>query len=218
MAKNSKRKQIAEKINNNKVFKTIRIIKDVFLISLLLVLIGFVIVTLIARINGETPVLFGHAIYRVSSGSMVPYLQVGDIILCSDCDPMELKDGDIITYDGTEGEFAGKKVTHRVVKEPYINENNGEYYLVTKGDNNPVEDSPIRITQVTGRFVCKIELLRELYNFFVTPWGLLILISLIILAFSNEIYCFAKALLGKDEDEGEDINEIIERIEREDAE
>lgn len=203
----------------SKLKKTLRIIKNVIFVIVMTVLVGFMIITLTARISGGTPSLFGHALYRVSSGSMVPTLEVGDIILSKDCDPMELKNGDIITYNGTSGQFAGKRVTHRVVEEPYYNEADGEYYLVTKGDDNPVKDTPIKTSQVTGKLVDKIEFLKWIYDIFVTPWGLLILIALIIIAFFNEIVIFVKALTGNDDDEErEDIQDIIERVQRESSE
>lgn len=202
-----------------KVFRVIKIVKNIIFGVILAALVAVMIVVLTAHFNGETPKLFGHAVYRVSSASMVPSLKVGDIILCRDCDPMELKVGDIITYNGTTGEFAGKKVTHRVVKEPYLNNENDKYYLVTKGDDNPVDDTPIAVSQVTGKFVKKVELLKILYDFFLTPWGLLTIIGLIVLAFFNEIVNFAKALAGhEDKEEHEDINDIIARVQRESAE
>ena len=213
------KKQNKSKKPESKFKKTVRIIKNVIFVIVMAVLISFMIITLTARINGGTPSLFGHALYRVSSGSMEPFLHVGDIILSKSCDPMELKNGDIITYNGTSGQFAGKRVTHRVVEEPYYNDADGEYYLVTKGDDNPVKDTPIKTSQVTGIFVDKIEFLKWVYDIFVTPWGLLILIALIILAFFNEIVIFIKALIGHDDDEEhEDIQDIIERIQRESAE
>lgn len=199
--------------------KTFRIIKNVLFITIMVFAVSLVIITLTARINGSTPSVFGYSVYRVSSGSMEPYLEVGDIILTQECDPMELKQGDIVTYDGKSGQFAGKRVTHRVDKAPYLNEDDGKYYLITKGDNNPVEDTPITTSQVKSVFVTKIEFLKGIYNFFITPWGLLVLIALIIIAFFNEIVAFAKALMGhSDQEEHEDIQDIIERIQREDAE
>ena len=214
----AKKKNITKK-PKSKVLRVINIIKNIILGIILALLVGVMIVVITAHFNGETPKVFGHAVYRVSSGSMVPYLQVGDIILCKDCDPMELEVGDIITYNGTVGQFAGKKVTHRVVVAPYLNEENGKYYLVTKGDDNPVEDTPIDVSQVTGKYVKKVELLKKLYDFFLTPWGLLTIIGLIVLAFFNEIINFAKALAGHgDEEEHEDIQDIIERVQRESAE
>lgn len=203
-----------------KAFRVLNIIKNIILGIVLAFLAIVMVAVLTAHFNGETPKLFGHAIYRVSSGSMEPYLKVGDIILCADCDPMELKEGDIITYNGTVGQFKGKKVTHRVVTAPYYDEEQGKYYLVTKGDDNPVEDSPISVDQVSGKYIQKIGILKGFYDFFITPWGLLVLIALIVLAFFSEIVNFVRALTGRvdDDEEHEDIQDIIARIQRESAE
>ena len=201
--------------SENKVFKIIRIVKNVIFAVILVILVAIIALNIITRISGKTPSILGYSVYRVSSGSMVPTFEVGDIILCRECDPMTLKDGDIITYDGTVGEFAGKSVTHRVIKEPY--RENGNYYLVTKGDDNPVEDSPISVSQVTGIFQSKIDLLKFFYDFFITPWGLIAMIFLIILAFFNEIVIFVQAILGTgpDRKKKESVEDIIERIENE---
>ena len=214
------KKQKNSKKPVRKVFRVLNIVKNIILGIILAFLAIVLVAVLTAHFNGETPKLFGHAIYRVSSGSMRPYLQVGDIILCADCDPMELKVGDIITYNGKIGQFKGKKVTHRVYTAPYFDEKKGKYCLVTKGDNNPVEDSPIGIDQVTGKYIQKIDLLKHFYDFFITPWGLLTLIGLIVLAFFNEIVNFARALAGHDDDDEdhEDIQDIIARIQKESAE
>lgn len=202
----------------SKLVKTIRLIKNIFFAVILVLLTGVIILTLVTRISGKTPSILGYTMYRVSSGSMEPTLKVGDIILSSECDPMTLKKDDIITYDGTVGEFKDKRVTHRVVKAPY--KDSGSYYLVTKGDDNPVEDSPINVSQVRGKYVAKIDILRWLYEFFITPWGLLTLIALIILAFSNEIITLVKVLFGKgyEPPEKDSIEDIIERYQKENLE
>lgn len=204
----------------SKPLRIFRIVKNVILAVIMTALLCLLAVVLTARMNGETPTLFGHTLYRVSSGSMVPYLEVGDIILCQECDPLTLKEGDVITYDGKSGQFAGKRVTHRVVTKPYLNTDDGKYYLVTKGDDNPIADTPISTSQVTGKFVSKVDVLKGIYNFFLTPWGLLTIIALIILAFFTEIINFAKALfgIGIEEEEHEDIQDVIERIQRENDE
>lgn len=214
---NSRSKHL--KKEKSKASKIFTIIKNVIFGVIIAAIICIVAVTLTARINGKTPVLFGYSVYRVSSGSMVPFLRVGDIFLSGECDPMELSDGDIITYDGKSGELAGKRVTHRVVTPPYLNPDDGKYYLVTKGDDNPVEDSPIEVSQVTGKYVMKLEWLKALFDFFVTPWGLLVLVGLVVAAFFNEIIIFTKALMGHDDndDEPEDIQEVIERVQRENS-
>lgn len=211
--KNQKSSEKPSEKTLSKALRAFRIVKNVLLGVVFALLLCMLIIILTARIHGETPKLFWHAVYRVSSASMTPYLQVGDIILCEDCDPMALKAGEIITYNGTSGQFAGKHVTHRVVKAPYLNPDDGKYYLITKGDDNPVEDSPIEVTQVTGKYVKKIDFLRSIYDFFITPWGLLSIIALILLAFSSEIYNLIRAVTGADKEE-ENIGEVIERVQR----
>lgn len=51
---------------------------------------------------------------------------------------MELKVNDIITYYGTIGSYNGKRVTHRIVKIEYDEEENITY-ITTKADNNEQE-------------------------------------------------------------------------------
>ena len=199
---------------DNKLFKTLIIIKNIIFAVILVFLVAVITLSLVTRISGKTPSIMGYTVYRVSSGSMVPTLKVGDIILCQSCDPLKLKNGDIITYDGTIGEFKGKSVTHRVIKEPY--KQGKDYFLVTKGDDNPNADTPIRISQVTGLYQSKIEYLKLLYDFFITPWGLLTLIALIILAFFNEIIIFIKAFFGIGyTEEKESLDDIIARYRNE---
>ncbi len=186
-----------------------RIIKNVLFAVILTFLMSVVVLTFITKISGKTPFVFGYSLQRVSSESMKPTLEVGDIILCKQCDPMTLKNGDIITYEGKKGQFRDKLVTHRVIKEPY--EENGEYMLLTKGDDNPDEDSAISVNDVVGIYTGKADILRPLFEFFVTPWGLLVMIALIILAFLEDIIIFVKALLGIDTGEKKDVDEIIRK-------
>ncbi|MGN0453421.1 MAG: signal peptidase I [Ruminococcus sp.] len=177
----------------------LRILKkaySIFLTLLLVFLLALVAATLFIRITGDTPSLFGLTVFRVSSESMMPELEVGDVIICKAVkNPEELKKGDIITYRGTQGEFAGKLITHQVVTEPY--EKRDSYYLITKGTANPETDPEISFEQVMGKLVHKSDVLSVIYSFFITPWGLVITLVLIILAFFGEFY----RLLKKDKTE-----------------
>ena len=201
--------------NKRSVF---RIIKNTLFAIILVTLVGIIVTTIITRINGQTPSLFGYSMFRVATGSMKPELEVGDVILIHDTDAMKLKVGDVVTYDGKSGEFAGKIVTHRVVKAPY--KKDGGYFIKTKGDANALEDPEISVSDVRGTLVMKVDLLKGLYNFFITPWGLLTIIALVIIAFFNEIVIFVKSLfgIGYEEEKGESVEEIIERYQKENAE
>lgn len=204
-------------VSKEKVFKILNIIKKVLCGLLIGILVIFVMLVLIARINGDIPSFFGYTIYRVSTGSMEPELSVGDVILSKSVeDPSELKIGDVITFDGT-GDLQGMMITHKVIKEPYINDD-GVEMLQTQGVANEVPDDEIRSDSVVSIMVCEISFLQYIYSFFLSPWGLLIFIGLLILIFMKEIINIVKILTGtyKDPDEEEtDINEIIDRLQAE---
>ena len=195
-------------------FKVLRIIKNIVLGTLIALLTLVLIMSMIARFSGGTPSILGYSLYRVSSGSMSPELVVGDVILVKNCDGMDVRDNDIVTYVATSGEMSGKLITHRVIKAPY--EQNGEYYIITKGDANDSADDPVKVNQIEGKMLTKVGILKYLFDFFVTPWGLLAIIALIILAFSNEIVILVKAIFGIGyHEEKTNIDEIIERYQKE---
>lgn len=139
---------------------------------------------------------------------------VNDVILDHKVDDVKtLKEGDIITFKGS-GELSGLLVTHKIIKAPY--EENGKIMLQTRGIANEIADQPIEATDVRGIMICKIPYLDTVYNIFLSPWGLLILIGLVILIFIDEIIAIIKIVTGNyDTDEKEDIGEIIDRLQNE---
>lgn len=162
-------------------------ISNVILVIVIFILAAVIALTVITRVTGNTPTLFGYSIFRVSTGSMEPELMVGDVILTKEVDDVNsLEVGEVITYRGTIGEYADMLITHQIVKAPYVE--NGTTYVVTKGIANEIEDSPVPVDKITGKFVCKIPFLDMIYSFFLTPWGLLTAILLILLAFAGEFW------------------------------
>ena len=82
---------------------------------------------------------FGYSTFEVQTGSMVPAINVSDLIIVKKTDSPSVKD--IITYR-KDGEF----ITHRVVeayKETYV----------TKGDANNSNDEAITKNQIVGKVV-----------------------------------------------------------------
>ena len=183
-----------------------------------IIILSFAVITfLLTRFAGGTPSLFGYTLQRVSSGSMVPELEVGDVILSRNVgESDELKVDDIITFDGSD-QFGEKNVTHRIIVAPY--EANGVVMLQTKGDANYIADNPIEFSRVKSIVLKKLSFLRTIYDLFLSPWGLIIFIALLLLVFFDELMNIIKIATGnyRDEDE-ESISEIIERIQREDME
>lgn len=201
-------------MKKNKVFRIIKLIKNIICWTLIAVLVFTLVVFFMSRINGSTPSVFGYSIFRVSSGSMEPELMVGDIILDKTVDnPEDLKVGDVITFKSSD--YGDLLVTHKVIKAPY--EENGKLMLQTKGIANEVEDKPISVDNVKGIMICRVDYLDTVYNVFLSPWGLLILIALIVIIFFDEIITIVKILTNNDKSvkDADNINEIIDRLQAE---
>lgn len=197
-------------------FKRIfKIFRTVFCWICIALLVIMVISLVTSKIKGTQPSLFGYSVYRVSSGSMEPELEVGDVILGKSVkDPMEIKVGDVVTFKGS-GELSGMLITHQVIVAPA--EEDGVIMLQTKGIANDIPDSPINADRVVSVVVCELEFLEHFYNFFFSPWGLLTIIALIILVFIDEVIAIIRNVKGNDiKCEKKDINDIIGRIKSED--
>lgn len=200
-----------------KVLKTVKKIMNVICWIMIIALVAVMSVSFITQITGNTPSLFGYSLYRVSSGSMQPELMVGDIILDKVVEnPEALKEGDIITYEGN-GVLDGQMVTHKVIKAPYTED--GKQYIQTQGVANPIPDDPIELDRVRGIMLCEIPILTMFFILFLSPWGFLIVIGLILFIFVDELITVIKILTGNDKSakEAEDINDIIGRIQSDSA-
>ena len=202
-----------------KALKVARVVKNVICWTLVVVLVFAVITFLLARVSGGTPAVFGYSIHRIETGSMEPALHVGDVILSKEVSkPDEIKEGDIITFTNS-ARFGNRVVTHRVLVAPY-EDAQGDTVLVTKGDANEIDDGEMNFKGVRSKMLQKIGFLKKLYDFFFSPWGLIIFIGLLILIFFDEVMNLIRLATGKydDQPKEESIGEIIERIQREDAE
>ena len=117
------------------------ILKDVIIVA-----IGVLIIWMGLR------VVFGteNPFYVVSSGSMIPELQVFDVLVVQGNDPFEsVKIGDVIVFDRPEGQ--DRVIVHRVAA--ILNED--PYTIRTKGDANPTSipgtDFPITEKEYIGK-------------------------------------------------------------------
>lgn len=175
-----------------------RKIVNILTTVLLVLMVALVIFVFISRASGHTPSIFGNRIYRVQTDSMVPTLEVGDVILVRDADPEDIHNGDIITYRVTSGELAGQTITHRVAQDPEVR--NGVYYYRTKGDREgAVMDAEISYDQVEGKYVNTLAFLNKMYSFFLSPTGLIVFIGIIILLFGYEMISLIISYKATDE-------------------
>jgi len=82
-----------------------------------------------------------YPLASITSGSMWPTLKKGDLVLIKAVEGGELQVGDVVVYQNPRG-----FTIHRIVK---LNKDS----LVTKGDANNANDSPVEYEQVIGRVV-----------------------------------------------------------------
>lgn len=86
----------------------------------------------------------------IASGSMEKELHVGDVAIIQKCNANDVNVGDIIEY-----QMEGYTVIHRIVEKK---QKKGEYYFVTKGDNNKSPDNKeVREEQLIGKVIFKIR-------------------------------------------------------------
>jgi signal peptidase len=117
----------------------------------------------------------------VTSESMVPALQQGDLLVLQGRTAENIHVGDIIVYE--DDWYTGAPVVHRIVSIEIVGET---YYFFTRGDANHANDPENRtIDEVVGVVVLRIPYLGSVSMFLRTPAGLgtiaLIFVAIIVL-------------------------------------
>ena len=114
--------------------------------------------------------------YVVMSGSMLPTIQVKDIVVTKKVPEEKLEVGDIITFISPDTRFGGISVTHRII-EKYYDESIGSYSYRTQGDNNNVADSVLVPNKnILGKVILKVPKLGYLQDILSSKGGLIIVV------------------------------------------
>lgn len=167
-----------------------------------LLLIGITLLIYVANMKikeskGDyTPPKFNA--YVVLTGSMVPKINVKDVIITKKVDAKELKKGDIITFVSTDPRFEGVTITHRIV-DIMTDENTGEVSYKTRGDNNNVDDSAlVKDSNIMGKVIIKLPKIGYLQDFLATQGGWIIVILIpCLLVISYDIVQILKTIKNK---------------------
>lgn len=109
--------------------------------------------------------------YVVETGSMLPEIQIKDVVITKKVDASKLKKGDIITFISSDPRLPDITVTHRI-NEVYTDPNTGEIEFQTRGDNNNTVDATLAPDYtVIGKVIFKIPKLGFLQEFLVDMSG-----------------------------------------------
>lgn len=110
---------------------------------------------------------FGSSPLIVVTGSMEPTIHIKEFIIIKEME--NYKVNDIVTYKNNENNF----VTHRIVEK-------NEDTIITRGDNNTINDEPIKVDNIEGKVVFHSIVLGELFLYWLKPiMGLLFIVSTI---------------------------------------
>lgn len=155
-------------------------------ITILIIISFFALVLIVQSTFLKNKSIFGYRSYVIASNSMYPVLEYGDVILVKDVNFDDIEIGDIITYQGNNGELKNKIITHEVIDINYVND---VKVLVTKGRANTGVDPYVYQEQIYGKFFYKYtiisfvsKIVRNQFGFVLfifIPFGILFVLEFI---------------------------------------
>lgn len=114
--------------------------------------------------------------YVVLSGSMLPVIQIKDVVVTKKIPEAELEVGDIITFISPDQRFGGISITHRIIEKVY-DDKQGIYTYRTQGDNNNIADSvPVPNSNILGKVILKIPKLGYIQDILASKGGLILFV------------------------------------------
>jgi len=150
-----------------------------------IVVVGVAIVWLGLRFAFGT----NNPFYVVSSGSMIPALNINDVLIVKDGNSNSfdsLKIGDVIVFHAAAED---RVIVHRVAE--IQTGSHGERIITTKGDANdasiPGVDNPIRVSQYIGKVVYVIPGLGLITKVLSPPVNYIIIAVILAVLFVNRM-------------------------------
>ena len=155
------------------------LLKIIYQLLIIMCLILTIIIVL-QKVTNSNRTIFGYRIFRVITGSMEPEYDIGQVVICKEVEPQNIKIGDDIVYLGTFGEYNGKIIMHEVTGIDRDENNNLNFHA--KGLHNAsVEDPQIKANQIYGVVKFKSGILTILYNLATSIYSSFIIVTLLVL-------------------------------------
>lgn len=175
--------------------KVVKIILNV--VAWIVVIVAVLMTALVFTSQSSDGVsnLFGRMPMTIQSDSMKPTFNQGDLILDKKTDASNLQEGDIITFWTI---IDNKKAlnTHKIIE---VKEQGGAKFYITKGDNNPVEDTlSVYPADVVGKYTgFRLPGFGKVLDFLKTSTGFLLCIVVpLIIFFLYEVYRFIAVIIS----------------------
>ena len=177
-------------VKTNKIIQNVIRVLLLFIISLI---IGITVYSVNAKsLRGDQmPMPFGIGISVVLTGSMEPTISTNDLIIVRETNDYEV--GDIVVFQDHSS-----LVVHKIIRIE------GDQ-IVTKGDANDTEDSPITIKQIKGEVISIIPFFGLMVKFIKSPIG-------IVLILAGAIVLLRLSYKKEKEEKDSDLNKIKDEI------
>lgn len=143
--------------NINKRKKNVQIAKRIIDIIIIILLYNIILVFVSCLNKIDDSGLFGYKAYIITTDSMKPSINAGDVSIVKETQEDKIEIGDVITFKKED-----KVITHRITN---IEEKDGKKMYTTKGDNNNLEDKEkIEYSDIKGKNVLTIPKLGYIIN------------------------------------------------------
>lgn len=157
----------------------IKIILKIAYQILVFICLILTIIIVLQKVTNSNRTILGYRIFRVVSGSMEPEYDIGEVIICKETNPEDIKVGDDIVYLGESGDYSGKIIMHEVNKIDRDENNNLNFHA--KGLHSAsVEDPKIKSSQIFGIVKFKSDILTALYTLAMIPYSAFIIIVILV--------------------------------------
>ena len=186
-----KLKNIKNTIENNIIYKIVRIFLYIVVALLLIIIV-------VQKATNNNLSIGGFRVFMIISESMKDEYEIGDILISKHADAEDINIGDNVTYLGSQGQLKGLIITHKVVEKK---QKGSEYYFVTRGIANSIDDPEISYSQIYGKVVYKMVFLSFIAKLMNNQLTYYILFTLVALIVSIEIVSSLYIRDGKEEDE-----------------
>lgn len=168
--KNDKSNSKNIKTRKSKLKKVINIIE--YTIIFLIILVNAILILKSVNNPNKTPDLFGKKAFIIVSGSMIPTIEIGDVVIIEDVNKANV--GDIIAF-----RRESTVIVHRVINEMNVH---GETMYQTQGDNNNIADLELVDTEnIEGVYINKIPWLGNILMFLYNNLAFVVVVIILIL-------------------------------------
>ena len=157
-------KTVKTKSRKKKIKKIINVID--YIVIFLVIFVNAVLIFKSMSNPGKSPSIFGKKAFVIISGSMIPHIQIGDVVLINETNNVAV--GDVIAF--------------RRDSSVIVMNVNGKLMYQTKGDNNNVEDKELVETSIIeGVMFGKIPFIGKIFLWLYNHISIVIAVAIIII-------------------------------------